>query len=86
MDNGDGTVTDQVTGLMWQQTDGGEMTWERAQEYARQLRLGGHREWRLPASMELFSILDHGKHGPAMDTDYFTRTEARYWWTDSQLV
>jgi len=25
-DNGDGTVTDKVTGLMWQKTDGGEMT------------------------------------------------------------
>ncbi len=83
VDNGDGTVTDQVTGLMWQKTDGGEMTWERAQEYARELTLGGHQDWRLPASMELFSILDHGRHGPAMNTDYFPRTEARYWWTDS---
>ena len=28
--NGDGPVTDNNTGLMWQQTDGGEMTWEQA--------------------------------------------------------
>ena len=29
-DNGDGTITDNVTGLMWQKTDAGEMTWENA--------------------------------------------------------
>lgn len=85
-DNGDGTVTDQVTGLTWQKTDGGEMTWERAKEYARNLKLGGHQDGRLPSSMELFSILDHGKHGPALSTESFTRTEARYWWTDSPRV
>ena len=85
-DNGDGTVTDKVTGLMWQKTDGGEMTWEQAKAFARKLRLGGHADWRLPNSMELFSIVDHGKHGPAMDTKFFTPTEARYWWTDSPRV
>ncbi|NDC87145.1 MAG: hypothetical protein EB088_16285, partial [Betaproteobacteria bacterium] len=29
-DNGDGTVTDRVTGLMWQKTDHGECSWETA--------------------------------------------------------
>ena len=29
-DNGDGTITDNNTGLMWQKTDGGEMTFETA--------------------------------------------------------
>ena len=82
-DNGDGTVTDQVTGLMWQKTDGGEMTWEQAKEYARKLRLVGHQDWRLPASMELFSIMNHGVSKPAMNTEYFTHTQAKYWWTDS---
>lgn len=86
VDNGNGTITDQVTGLMWQKTDGGEMTWEKAREYARNLRLGGHQDWRLPASMDLFSILNHDRHGPAMDTRFFTRTEAQYWWTDSPLA
>jgi hypothetical protein len=35
--NGNGTVTDQVTGLMWQQTDGGEMTWSSAVTYCQNL-------------------------------------------------
>lgn len=82
-DNGDGTVTDQVTGLVWQKTDGGEMTWEQAAEYARNLDLAGYQDWRLPASMELFSILNHGMSHPAMDTGFFVRSEAKYWWTDS---
>lgn len=82
-DNGDGTVTDQVTGLMWQKTDGGEMTWEQAKEFARKLKLGGHQDWRLPASLELFSLLNHDANRPAMNTAFFTRTEAEYWWTDS---
>jgi hypothetical protein len=86
VDNGDDTVTDRVTGLMWQKTDGGEMTWEKAQEYAHNLRLGGHQDWRLPNSMELFSIANHDHNRPAVDTKYFTRTEADYWWTGLSRV
>lgn len=82
-DNGDGTVTDLVTGLMWQKIDGGEMTHEKAREHAQSLTLAGHDDWRLPGSMELFSLMNHAMHGPAMDTTFFTATEARYWWTDS---
>lgn len=86
VDNKDGTITDVVTGLMWQKTDGGEMTWERAKQYASNCRLGEQSDWRLPTSLELFSIMNHGKHGPAMDTAYFTKTEARYWWTVTPRV
>jgi Protein of unknown function (DUF1566) len=80
-DNGDGTITDLITGLMWQKKDGGEMTWEKAKDYAKKLNLGGYSDWRLPNSMELFSILNHGSHGPALDNNFFTRTKAEYWWT-----
>ncbi len=83
VDNGDGTVTDKVTGLMWQRIDGGEMTWENAKEYALKLKLADHNDWRLPNSVELLSIMNHGKNGPAMDTEFFPRSEARYWWTNA---
>jgi hypothetical protein len=82
-DNRDGTVTDLVTGLIWQKVDGGEMTWEKAKEYAKNLRLAGQTDWRLPNSMELLSLMNHGMHGPAMDTEVFPRSGARYWWTDA---
>ncbi|MCX6873116.1 MAG: DUF1566 domain-containing protein [Verrucomicrobia bacterium] len=79
--NGTGTVTDTVTGLMWQQADGGEMTWENAAAYAAALTLGGHSDWRLPFSHELFSILNHGTINPALDTTVFTASAAQYWWS-----
>jgi len=79
-DNGDGTVTDLVTGLLWQRADGGEMTWEKAGEYCKSLSLGGYRDWRLPFAHEAFSILNHNTSRPALDTSVFTRSEAEYWW------
>ncbi len=83
VDNGDGTVTDRVSGLIWQQVDGGEMTWEKARTYASNLTLAGRHDWRLPNSLELFSILNHEMNRPAMDTTFFPRTDAEYWWTDA---
>jgi hypothetical protein len=60
VDNGDGTVTDTATGLMWQQADSGRgMDWAAALSYARSLRLGGRSDWRLPSAKELQSIVDY---------------------------
>jgi formylglycine-generating enzyme required for sulfatase activity len=80
-DNGDGTVTDFITGLMWQKTDGGEMTWENATTYCNNLVLGGASGWRLPTSLELFSINNYNYINPAMNSTFFTTTQAEYWWT-----
>jgi hypothetical protein len=80
-DNGDGTVTDNVTGWIWQKTDGGELTFENASSYCRNLSLGGFSDWRLPISIELFSINSLDKVNPALNTTYFTKTLAEYWWT-----
>ena len=82
--NGNGNVTDTVTSLMWQQTDGGEMTIENAQLYCDTLTLGGYTDWRLPNCHELFSILNHDKVNPAIDTIYFTKTLAEYWWSSER--
>lgn len=82
--NGDGTVTDTVTGLMWQQTDGGEMTIENAATFCENLLLGGHDDWRLPTAQEAYSIMNQGKSDPALDVSIFTNTGAEYWWTSQQ--
>ncbi|TWU32194.1 CotH kinase family protein [Novipirellula artificiosorum] len=81
VDNGDGTVTDLATGLMWQQDDSGAgMDWEDSLEYAENLDLGGYDDWILPDIKQLQSILDYTQSptaineedlGPAIDTDYF---------------
>ena len=82
--NGDGSVTDNVTGLMWQKVDGGEMTIESATLYCKNLSLGSHTDWRLPTCHEAFSILNHDHLNPALDTSYFTKTTAEYWWTSER--
>lgn len=85
-DHGEGTITDQVTGLMWQKTDGGEMTFENAGSYCGNLSLAGYTDWRLPTSRELFSIFHYDKFNPALDTNYFTKTSAEYWWSKDTRV
>lgn len=57
VDNGDGTVTDLRTGLMWQQTPGPKMTWEQAASGAETLTLAGHDDWRLPSIKEMYSLI-----------------------------
>jgi hypothetical protein len=79
--NGNGTITDNVTGLMWQQGDGGEMTIENAKIYCDNLVLGGYSDWRLPLPIESFSILIHQNNNPALNIIYFPSTGAEYWWT-----
>jgi hypothetical protein len=60
IENGDGTITDTATGLVWQQEDSIEgMTWEEALAYAEDLTLAGHDDWRLPNAKELQSIVDY---------------------------
>jgi hypothetical protein len=81
--NGNGTVTDTVTGLMWQQTDGGEMTIENAVIYCDTLTLGGYTDWRLPSAHEAFGILNLQYANPALDATVFTTTDAEYWWTST---
>ncbi len=62
-DNGDGTITDAATGLMWSKTDSGEgMNWENALAWVQQKNLMnylGHNDWRLPNAKELQSIVDY---------------------------
>ena len=79
--NNNGTITDNVTGLIWQQVDGGEMTIENAITYCDNLVLGGFSDWRLPTPIESFSIINHQNSNPAINTNYFTLTSAGYWWT-----
>jgi hypothetical protein len=60
VDNGDGTITDQATGLMWMASDSGEgLNWQEALAYAESYEHAGYNDWRLPDVKELQSILDY---------------------------
>ena len=54
-DNGDGTVTDLNTGLMWTCDPGSKKTYEQAVADASRCRVGGYQDWRLPTIKELYS-------------------------------
>jgi len=59
-DNGNGTITDNATGLMWTQDDDGEgMVWKDALSYAEDANFANYYDWRLPNAKELQSILDY---------------------------
>ncbi len=73
-----GTVIDQATGLIWQKKpDGGELNWEDAKSYCRNLQLGGYSDWELPSKEVLEDML-----GKKNLFDPFKRGE-RYWTTSS---
>ncbi len=60
VDNGNGTITDLATGLLWTQADSGSaLSWEDALAYCEDLDAGGEDEWRLPNVKELQSIVDY---------------------------
>jgi len=76
LDNGDGTVVDMATGLMWvkdPQTAGLGMTmyWYDAINACENLIYAGHDDWRMPNINELMSMVDHSRYDPAWDTMFF---------------
>ncbi len=62
VDNGDGTISDLATGLMWQKTDNGvARDWQAALSYSEGLNLANQTDWRLPNAKELQSIVDYSR-------------------------
>jgi len=88
-DNRDGTVTDDATGLMWQQSDDGvRRGFGDAASYCRGLRLAGHTDWELPGVDELVTIFDWSG-GSRMDARFFPDwAEPGFshtiWWTSTE--
>jgi hypothetical protein len=82
-DNGDNTITDHATGLMWAKNDSGyAMSWKNALAWVQTQNAAnymGHNDWRLPNVKELHSLLDYGNapeynSKPAINTTYFNST------------
>jgi hypothetical protein len=85
-DNGDGTVTDRATGLMWQQGDSGQaLNWQQGLAYAQGLSLAGHSDWRVPNAKELQSLVDYTRSPATSNTAAIdpifrvTNVESWYW-------
>jgi uncharacterized membrane protein YgcG len=71
--NGDGTVTDNSTGLVWQQSYNvlQPLQWDNALSHCEDLTLAGADDWRMPNIRELGSIIDIKKYDPTIDRQFF---------------
>lgn len=91
-DNGNGTVTDLWTGLVWQKGENatvlGEpkavaVRWSAALSYCENLELAGSSGWRLPNVKELESLSDDSGNGPAIDPTKFPKARAANYWAST---
>jgi hypothetical protein len=88
VDNADGTTTDLITGLMWEQGDSTATNWESSLAYCENLSLGGYTDWRLPNVRELTSIIDI-RFKPAINHEFFPQVACGDWteyWTSTSYL
>ncbi len=81
------TVTDNVTGLMWQRTvNDSEFAGSEAKDYCINFVHGGHDDWRLPSRIELVSLVDFTRAEPAIDTNAFSDAPLDWFSTSSPVA
>ncbi len=85
-DNGNGTITDKNTGLLWQKAfNNSVVTWYQANNYCNGLSLGNREDWRLPTMFEWESIRDvtsPKRLNPIFDThiqEPYVHRQVMYW-------
>lgn len=77
----DGVVLDKKTDLMWTLLDSSItrsdecITYDRAQEYVKNLSTGGYSDWRLPTPDQLAAIYKKKPFFPAKDTNWYWSSE-----------
>jgi hypothetical protein len=88
VDNGDGTVTDRATGLLWQKSGSSRsVTWRRAKDYIDKLnrnQFAGYSDWRLPTIDELASLFEKSKKDGLHIDPVFDRKQKRCWSSDNR--
>jgi hypothetical protein len=86
-DNGNGTLTDNISGRMWQREDDDmARTWLGALDYCNNLSLAGHADWRLPNIKELESITDDSTHTPVINVSAFPNTNSSGYWSSASIA
>lgn len=88
-DNGDGTVADNMTGLMWTKNANlfGTKTWEDAITACEDFDPCLHGDWRLPNARELHSLVDLGNIIPALPSGHpFTNVQSDPYWSSTSYM
>lgn len=99
-DNNNGTVTDNLTGLIWLKNANcfGQKTWSDALNGCNKLNSGEcglsdgsvEGDWRLPNVKELYSLLDYSEYDPALPSGHpFTGVQPSspsYYWSSTTYV
>lgn len=99
VDNGDGTVTDSGTGLMWMQCslgqiwedgectgDASELSWQQALQQAHGYSFAEQSDWRLPNIKELATIAERACVRPSINETLFPNTPSDDFWTSTPSV
>ncbi len=96
--NGNGTVTDKQTGLIWARCPEGQSgsscesgsatgyNWQSALDHADSSGLAGENDWRLPNIKELGSIIERACYLPAINLHVFPNVSASLFWTSSPEI
>ena len=101
-DNGDGTITDRKTGLIWKQCLEGQsgsdcasggvetFTWQQALQRAQTVNssggFAGFSDWRVPTIKELSSLVEHQCVGPAINLTRFPNASNHWLWSSSAVA
>ncbi len=89
VDNANGIITDNLTGLMWEKAPTATtQTWVDAITYANGLILDGYSDWRLPNKNELRSLINYGSGDNAswLNWQGFDNVQAGTYWSSTTFA
>ncbi|MBN2123544.1 MAG: DUF1566 domain-containing protein [Deltaproteobacteria bacterium] len=85
VDNGDGTVTDRATGLMWQQEGSRfDLYYSQAEDLVSDLnekKFAGHGDWRIPTLEELLSLSEPNRNERGLHLNSLLKSSRYSFWT-----
>jgi len=84
-DNDNGTMTDNMTGLVWLKSLGTSVcSWENGITYCENLSTGGN-DWRMPNESEFRSLVHYGQSQPDiwLKDQGFSNVQSAYYWSST---